>query len=910
MPKKRAYGDAGSRKKKKKSNTWERSAFEVAAEALDGKAAEDPTPIRRGPRFTMEKQDKLRRVSRREEEKREQRRFVARFSKKNKQLSKQGWRALRDRVREKEMSRSARASFTGAPSDEGDPSSGESGSEDTDAEEPGSAFDALVQSLDARGDGRTLAAHRALLEERRLEQEGALSDEEEAAALADPPGAEEVAHGQNDDGEGGDADADEASGRATGRRAILEDADGEDANVVAADGADYSDEESGENTGQGDEDHRRCAALYATLVAADPLSPAAMEELAAGAQRPAYEKPRSRRGGFDADSRGAAVELSERTWPAGEGGRAARRQKGHALDPLVAPHLSKANEACNAGGALLPFQRWLLSSLQTYRDVLVGARYRREPRAKGGRAAAVSAHGLRVGVPHGLAADATRPVVCAHVLTHLLRARRQTLRHNARIRRDAETKRAARREKKEQEKASGTAPKKRLRGVDLEDADDAEGAWRRDQGFCRPRGLILAPTRNVAYQMVATLCGLLGRDAHVAGLRRFEEEFGPGEELDGDELSLARQKAERKGAEWCEFFGPEVNADDDFRIGIAITPGRAGGRGVAHRTRVELFSDFYGSDLVVASPLGLRLLLERDGSSDFLSSIELCVAADCDVMLQQNWEHVRSAFEALNQRPSEDRGTDFSRVREYFLQEQGRAFRQTIMLSCHADARLSALFHSPLVACRLGKVRFDERFPDGAEALASVAVPALRMVFRRIDCAAAVEAPQARLDYFMSKVLPSLDRHACIVVPDYLEFVLLRNRLKRDGERTFVMVHEYARQSEVSRSRSRFFHGQRELMLITGRALFYQRHRIRGVARLVFFGLPVRAAQYPWMANVLEERLVDSSRGAEGDSKTPAGDASCLALYTRYEALALQRIVGDKRTATMLNSGQHTFMYV
>jgi hypothetical protein len=81
--------------------------------------------------------------------------------------------------------------------------------------------------------------------------------------------------------------------------------------------------------------------------------------------------------------------------------------------------------------------------------------------------------------------------------------------------------------------------------------------------------------------------------------------------------------------------------------------------------QVKLFADVYESDIIVASPLGIatRLAEQKEDGCDFLSSIELALLFRADVMLMQNWAHVTAVFEALNQMPKQQHGTDIMRVR-------------------------------------------------------------------------------------------------------------------------------------------------------------------------------------------------------------------------------------------------------
>ena len=162
----------------------------------------------------------------------------------------------------------------------------------------------------------------------------------------------------------------------------------------------------------------------------------------------------------------------------------------------------------------------------------------------------------------------------------------------------------------------------------------------RDQGFTRPKVLILLPFRNSAYTWVNHLTTLSVADT-VENKSRFDGEFSLPEGA-VDKL-VANPENYKEDHREC-FKG---NIDDSFRLGLKVT-----------RKSVKLFSEFYSCDIIVASPLGLRTSIEKEKfvviplherlvadqlcrDSDFLSSIELLIVDQMDVMLMQNWDHVQ-----------------------------------------------------------------------------------------------------------------------------------------------------------------------------------------------------------------------------------------------------------------------------
>lgn len=63
------------------------------------------------------------------------------------------------------------------------------------------------------------------------------------------------------------------------------------------------------------------------------------------------------------------------------------------------------------------------------------------------------------------------------------------------------------------------------------------------------------------------------------------------------------------------------------------------------RGSVRLYADFYESDIIVASPLALATKItegeeEEGGAADMLSSIEVLLVAQLDVLQMQNWAHM------------------------------------------------------------------------------------------------------------------------------------------------------------------------------------------------------------------------------------------------------------------------------
>jgi U3 small nucleolar RNA-associated protein 25 len=400
----------------------------------------------------------------------------------------------------------------------------------------------------------------------------------------------------------------------------------------------------------------------------------------------------------------------------------------------------------------------------------------------------------------------------------------------------------------------------------------------RDQGFTRCKILVLLPVASVAQRFLKVLLSLLPTkySRNIQNWKRWQEEFEPAE---GEGVDA------KKPADFRYLFDGATS--DAFRVGLRFIKGK-----------IKLYSSFYESDIIIASPLGLRMIigneLESKREIDFLSSVEIVFADMFHAFSMQNIEHVETVFQSLNTTPYAAHNADFSRIREWNLNGHGRYFRQNIFISDYSTPDCLRIFNSNCFNS-YGKLQLRSLY-DGqlGRVLTSV-----RQYFTRIEVKSLQSAADERYQYFVDSVLPQLrsrtftdEAHLLVFIPSYFDYVRIRN-LCKERRISFCNACEYTRPQEISRSRSAFFHGETKVMLFTERFHFFRRYNIRGVHHIIFFGLPANAHFYTEAVNWCE----NESKG------------TVIALYTKYESTELERIVGSQFAHKMLQSSQstHTF---
>ncbi|KZT10784.1 digestive organ expansion factor [Laetiporus sulphureus 93-53] len=435
-----------------------------------------------------------------------------------------------------------------------------------------------------------------------------------------------------------------------------------------------------------------------------------------------------------------------------------------------------------------------------------------------------------------------REVVALHALNHITKKRRRVLKNNERLTHAL--------------KSGAPSP------------EDVQ-----DQGFTRPSVLILLPFRSFAMKWIMALTTHTPSPSYqVENRSRFNAEYGlPPGAVD----KLASSEPGTYPRDHVEMF--KGNVDDAFRVGIKMT-----------RKSVKLFADFYGCDLIIASPLGLRMSIEKEKSADFLSSVEVLIADQMDALTMQNWEHVQFIFSHLNQLPKESHDVDFSRIKPWYLDGHAAYLRQSILFTAYETPETRALFTGSLKNVA-GKVRTERRWPP-------VEVPeGIDQNFVHFDCSSPKDEVDKRFQHFTTHLLPTVLKSAVqssntvVFIPSSFDFIRVQNHFRKNLSVTFVVLSEYSSNQDISRAREAFFSGKKAFLLISERFHFFRRYKLRGIRNIIFYGPPDHPQFY---TEFLSYPFLDDG--------IDVSDVTCRVLYSRYDWMRLERIAGTEGATQLI----------
>lgn len=222
---------------------------------------------------------------------------------------------------------------------------------------------------------------------------------------------------------------------------------------------------------------------------------------------------------------------------------------------------------------------------------------------------------------------------------------------------------------------------------------------------------------------------------------------------------------------------------------------------------------------------------------------------------------------------------------------RARNFRQTIVFAAYPFAELHALLRRT-TANVSGAVRVYKAY-DGSIGLVTSSV---RQLFHRVPVSSTAEEPERRMEFFKKvyqQFRSNMATRVLVYVPSYFDFLRVRKFMTEVGT-DVLYANEYTERGDLSFALAHFKNGNVEFLVYTERLHFHRRLLVRGAHHIIFYGPPHCAEFYPELVN-----CIDAS----------AMGASCVLLFTKFDALELERIVGSQRQDRMATSDKPTFMF-
>lgn len=407
-----------------------------------------------------------------------------------------------------------------------------------------------------------------------------------------------------------------------------------------------------------------------------------------------------------------------------------------------------------------------------------------------------------------------------------------------------------------------------------------------DQGFTRPKVLIVVPTRDAAHKIVRKIMEKSGLD-QFDKKSKFEDQFF--------EDSLPPTS---KPTSFQHIF--QGNTNDFFVLGLKFT-----------RKSLKIYSNFYQSDIIICSPLGIQLILEntdkKKRQDDFLSSIEVMIIDQLHSIEYQNAMHVTTIFQHINKIPEQQREADFSRIRMWYINEQAKFFRQTIVFTKYISPFANSILNGK---CRnlAGRWKNHRKIKPEQSSIGQLGLK-VRQIFQRFDLAGgtALDEPDYRFKFFTSVIVPSIVKSTgyedgiLLYIPDYTDFIRVRNYLKEKTTIIFGEINEYSNQKQLTSNRARFQHGKVKVLLYTERLHHFRRYEIKNVKSVIFYKPPGNPEFYSEVVRNIGKNVF------LGNCDINISTVRCI--YSKMDGLSLERVVGSKRAAVLAHGQNEVYEF-
>eukprot|EP00340_Litonotus_pictus_P011563 CAMPEP_0170536382 /NCGR_PEP_ID=MMETSP0209-20121228/102118_1 /TAXON_ID=665100 ORGANISM="Litonotus pictus, Strain P1" /NCGR_SAMPLE_ID=MMETSP0209 /ASSEMBLY_ACC=CAM_ASM_000301 /LENGTH=972 /DNA_ID=CAMNT_0010837743 /DNA_START=483 /DNA_END=3401 /DNA_ORIENTATION=- len=488
----------------------------------------------------------------------------------------------------------------------------------------------------------------------------------------------------------------------------------------------------------------------------------------------------------------------------------------------------------------------------------------------------------------------------------------------------------------------------------------------KDQGFTRPRIMILLPSKKHCMLIVNELINIFSSKGWSSGVgkkKKFREEFTEEKGLEdyfmlgvGVETKTAFSAADSKGTN-TKIHQKTIDNEEDIQgVGIAKVESQF----QSHTTRnIELFTAFAESDIIIASPLALK---QSKIDKSLFSSIEILLVDFAETFLYQNLEYLEELSEDLNLFPKTSTNiSDIYRIKdnykEEFHKEETRTktmttqvktqkqkysllknLRQNIFVSNIKSMELESIFMLFSGENPSGKITMKKKpegIIDSIERNSELVVKttdseektgskrrkvkeyyySIKFEFKFLTTPVLSEMHETKFNFFIKNLYQNLyeafDRHTVIFCGNSFDFLRLKKHFKVNYSSVTYMSEEMEK-PELQKNRFKFEIGQSKFLLYSERAHYFRKVNLRIVKNIVFYSLPEDPEIFKELTEIANPsnykekmerfRIEDKNNNQENDSAV-----ICL-VQKKLEQYQLESVLGYDQVQKVMKENSNNYI--
>lgn len=250
--------------------------------------------------------------------------------------------------------------------------------------------------------------------------------------------------------------------------------------------------------------------------------------------------------------------------------------------------------------------------------------------------------------------------------------------------------------------------------------------------------------------------------------------------------------------------------------------------------------------------------LSKEVDTDFLASIETLVLDQAEAFVFQNLEHVEEVLKALNKVPKKlTQLNDITRMKEIYsakvprnvkyesvigtnVHSYAQLVRQDIVIQKFTNLDLQCMLDTHCSTNLFGQVKLSKVQPNRASEIAKDLK--VKLTLKRLPPVNSFEhSDDSRFQSFTKTlwngIYDDCPGYTLLLVPQYFDYVRLKNFIKQRNAQV-ACISEYSEKKQCQRQRALYENNEKPVLMITERALVFQKITIRFARNIVLYSIP------------------------------------------------------------------------